>query len=640
MDEQKPGPLEWSIGSSLGVAAVLTAVYVHKLLITLILLGLLLLLIGGYLLWRWWQRGHSEQKFSSDMEQQGGNASVRKAEQKAQLDQLRKAFKEGTDVYKKRRKDIYSVPWYLMIGTPGSGKTEAIRHSEIGFPPGLTDPLAGVGGTINMNWWFTNYGVILDTAGKMVFPESTGAGQSQEWDEFLRLLRKHRQACPINGLFLALDVDKMIKDSGEAISKKASQVAQQLDRIQRSLDVRFPVYLLVTKSDFLTGFKEYFEGIDDPQLQNQILGWSNQAPLDDPVDPDAIEGHLRELVEVVKRRRLAVIRAPVNLDLHQNRRLDCTDAMFAFPESLERLIPRLKRYLQIIFSAGEFSAKPVFLRGIYFTSSMQQNGDLDEALAEFLGIQVTQLPPANVQETAKSYFLRDLFIEKSFKERLVTSASNTRRMRRNRLLILSGLTALTVGALVLFALLGSREYNKHVGQELAAWQEAAKDWQDVPHVPGGFWRPIVTQSNNNEWRYTGDDRPFTSSDLKNSSLANFHLMLKNMVSGSNSGPWIFRPLELAHGANIKEPKGAGGTQRLAAALGSRRFQDVGDEGSSAHGHGRDHPFAQGPRMPRPNAGGHRWKTAPFIRTRCRAETRILHQGPASICLEYRHARRG
>ena len=165
-----------------------------------------------------------------------------------------------------------------MIGTPGSGKTEAIRHSEIGFPPGLTDPMTGVGGTINMNWWFTNYGVILDTAGKMVFPEAGGGGQSNEWDEFLKLLRKHRPACPINGLFLALDVDKMIKDTGEAISKKASQVAQQLDRVQRALDVRFPVYVLVTKSDFLTGFKEYFDGIDDPQLQNQIWAGPIKTP--------------------------------------------------------------------------------------------------------------------------------------------------------------------------------------------------------------------------------------------------------------------------------------------------------------------------------------------------------------------------
>ncbi len=544
MDEQKTGPVEKTIGGILAAGSVVIAVLTRNWVICLILVGFLLLLVLGYVLWRKWKRGRDEKRFSGGLDEQGGNANVRKAEQKAQLDQLRKAFQGGILVYKQRKKDIYSVPWYVMIGTPGSGKTEAIRHSEIGFPPGLTDPMTGVGGTINMNWWFTNYGVILDTAGKMVFPEAGGGGQSNEWDEFLRLLRKHRPACPINGLFLALDVDKMIQDTPETISKKAGQVAQQLDRIQRALDVRFPVYVLVTKSDFLTGFKEFFDGIDDPQLQNQILGWSNQAQLDAPVDANEIERYLRELVELIKRRRLAVMRAPISLDLQQNRRLDCTDAMYAFPESLERLIPRLKRYLQIIFSAGQFSAKPVFLRGIYFTSSMQQNGDLDEALAEFLGIKVTDLPPANILEKEKSFFLRDLFIEKAFPERLVTSASNTRRMRRNRLLILSGLTALILGSVVTFAWLGHRALNGAVGEYQLLFREAAasNQWVQLSYAPGiALWHPLIS----NDLRDASGDP--LSSTYPNS-MADFLATLTDRVSlASDDVPWIFRPLRSFRG---------------------------------------------------------------------------------------------
>ena len=134
MDEQKPGPIEWSIGGTLGVAAVLTGVVAKKWWLCAVLLGLLLLLVAGYIAWRMWKRHRNEKQFSGEIEQQSSNAGVRKAEQKAQLDQFRRAFMGGIDVYKKRKKDVYSVPWYLMIGTSGSGKTEAIRHSEIGFP--------------------------------------------------------------------------------------------------------------------------------------------------------------------------------------------------------------------------------------------------------------------------------------------------------------------------------------------------------------------------------------------------------------------------------------------------------------------------------------------------------------------------
>ena len=38
----------------------------------------------------------------------------------------------------------------------------------------------------------------------------------------------------------------------------------------------------------------------------------------------------------------------------------------------------------LIFVAGEWSAKPLFLRGIYFTSSMREGSALDAELADIL----------------------------------------------------------------------------------------------------------------------------------------------------------------------------------------------------------------------------------------------------------------
>ena len=201
---------------------------------------------------------------------------------------MRGKFQTGLQEFKSRGKDIYKLPWYVIIGESGSGKTEAIRHSEIDFPPGLNKEHQGTGGTVNMDWWFTNRGVILDTAGSMVFPEA-GAGETPEWQEFLRLLKKARPQCPVNGLFLVLSIESLIKDSADRISQKASRLAQHLDLIQRTLDVRFPVYLLVTKSDLLIGFREFFDSIEDPLLQHQMFGWSNPDPLDAPFRPDLID---------------------------------------------------------------------------------------------------------------------------------------------------------------------------------------------------------------------------------------------------------------------------------------------------------------------------------------------------------------
>ena len=175
-----------------------------------------------------------------------------------------------------------------------------------------------------------------------------------------------------------------------------------MDLIQRTLDVRFPVYLLVTKSDLLTGFREFFDNVEDPLLQHQMFGWSNPDPLDAAFRPDLVEQHLENVAEQVRRRRLALLRDAFTARQSGRhpalfcrldsggfgggpRRLDEVDKMFALPESILRLAPRLRRYLETIFVAGEWSAKPVFLRGIYFTSSMREGKALDEAIAYATG---------------------------------------------------------------------------------------------------------------------------------------------------------------------------------------------------------------------------------------------------------------
>ena len=75
---------------------------------------------------------------------------------------------------------------------------------------------------------------------------------------------------------------------------------------------------------------------------------------------------------------------PVHTEDPSARRVDQVDALYAFPDAFVKIGPRLRRYLEMIFVAGEWSPKPLFLRGIYFTSSMREGSALDAELAEAL----------------------------------------------------------------------------------------------------------------------------------------------------------------------------------------------------------------------------------------------------------------
>ncbi|HWN93884.1 MAG TPA: type VI secretion system protein, partial [Methylomirabilota bacterium] len=247
--------------------------------------------------------------------------------------------------------------------------------------------------------------------------------------------------------------------------------------IQRVLDVRFPVYVIVTKCDLLIGFREFFDGISDPQLQHQIVGWSNPDPLDTAFRPELIDQHLTAVSNRLRKRRLGLLRDPVP-ESSDHRRTDEVDALFSLPNSLSLIGPRLRRYLETIFVAGEWSAKPLFLRGIYFTSSMREGSALDQELAQAVGVPVGELAEAKAWERERAFFLRDLFMEKVFKERgLVTRATNTARMLLRRRAAIYGTAFGALALFIAFCVFGNMSLKKAIRDETGYWQYAANNKQ-------------------------------------------------------------------------------------------------------------------------------------------------------------------
>ncbi len=522
-----------------GLAAVLGAGYLlgkGMWIFAVILALLLVLLLGGYFLWVWWRHKRQSARMSGELRQQSAASprGISDPGQRARLDDLRKKFEEGVQAYRSRGKDLYSLPWYVIVGEPGSGKTEAVRHSNVGFPPGMQDEFQGVGGTINMNWWFTNHAVLLDTAGRLMF-EEVKPGETSEWREFLALLKKYRPNCPINGLLLVISSDSLIRDSADEIQRKAGKIAQQLDVIQRTLDVRFPVFIAVSKCDKILGFREFFDGLTDPQLQHQMMGWANPDPLDAPFRADLVEQHIEMVAQRLRRRRLALLRDPVpESDEPGARRADEVDTLYALPHSLGAIVPRLRRYLETIFIAGEWSAKPLFLRGIYLSSSMREGSALDQDLAEAMGVPVDDLADFRVWERDRSYFLRDLFLEKIFRERgLVTRATNTGSMLRKRkvALYLCGFAALAVFGVV--AWFSTQSLKKDVATQSQAWQQVAHQgwWDDQ------VWKQsLIPRRNNLTYIYALNTAPI-GGGLR---LPAFEAHLREVATNNLRAGWLQR----------------------------------------------------------------------------------------------------
>ena len=104
---------------------------------------------------------------------------------------------------------LRDMPWYVIIGPPGTGKTTALRQSGLHFPIDLSDDIKGVGGTRNCDWFFTEHAVLVDTAGRYVQQMSDPEVDAAEWLGFLDLLKKHRGQRALNGVIVALSMQEL-----------------------------------------------------------------------------------------------------------------------------------------------------------------------------------------------------------------------------------------------------------------------------------------------------------------------------------------------------------------------------------------------------------------------------------------------
>src|SRR5262249_56755581 len=115
---------------------------------------------------------------------------------------------------------LYDLPWYVLIGPPGSGKTTALVNSGLKFPlSGGASPaaIAGVGGTRYCDWWFTEEAVLIDTAGRYTTQDSDAKTDKESWFSFLDLLKKSRPRQPINGVLVAITVEAILTRSREEL---------------------------------------------------------------------------------------------------------------------------------------------------------------------------------------------------------------------------------------------------------------------------------------------------------------------------------------------------------------------------------------------------------------------------------------
>lgn len=422
----------------------------------LILLGLGL---GLLFLRKIWHR-RREQKFVQQViEQDEAHLKSLTGKEREELKEIQNRWKEAIETLRRSHlrkygNPLYVLPWYLVIGESGSGKTTAISSARLSSPFAEYTRTSGISGTRNCDWWFFEQTIILDTAGRWTIPIDESKDK-EEWQRFLNLLIKYRKKEPLNGLIVTIAADKLLSAPPEVLEDDARNIRRRLEELMRVLGTKVPVYILVTKCDLIQGMVQFCEQLP-PECLDQAMGYIKKdltAPVSSFLDQafQTISDRLHDL-------RLLL--------LQQMRPSAIEPGFLLFPEEFTALKIGLKVFMEVAFRENPYQETPL-LRGLFFSSGRQEGTPYSHFLKELGLIGEREVLPG----TSKGLFLHDFFAKILPKDRGLLAptqrALQWRSLTRNLGLVSWVTLGIAVCGLLSFSFVKNLQTLREVTREFA-----------------------------------------------------------------------------------------------------------------------------------------------------------------------------
>jgi type VI secretion system protein ImpL len=350
------------------------------------------------------------------------------------------------------REALYDLPWYVIIGPPGAGKTTALVNSGLKFPirgEGQPQPVAGVGGTRYCDWWFTEEAVLIDTAGRYTTQDSDAKDDRAGWLAFLDLLKKNRPRQPINGVMVAISVEDLMTLGAEELAAHSSAIRRRLLELHDRLKVDFPVYVLFTKADLVAGFMEFFGHLGETD-RRRVWGHTFQTADKTKNMIGQVPAELDALIERLNEQ--------LPDKLQDEPTPSARVGLFGFPTQMAAAKPKAVAFLNDVFEPTRYHANAT-LRGFYFTSGTQHGTPIDQLLGAMARTYGAEAVGAEAfSGIGKSFFLTDLLLKVVIGEAGWVS-HDPGAVRRSRLIaggVYAAIGVVAVAALALWAVSYSR----------------------------------------------------------------------------------------------------------------------------------------------------------------------------------------
>jgi type VI secretion system protein ImpL len=279
--------------------------------------------------------------------------------------------------FKTQSDPIFRLPWRLIIGPEGSGKTSILLNS--GLEPQLLSVNASDVGTKTStrlcNIWLAKNTIFLEISGRFF------DGDLARWTQLLRvihgtdsvppwrrLLGKGQQTVKLRGVIACSELREYTGASADPqrFERYCRNWHDRFRAIGEVFGIRYPVYHVITKCDGIPYFTEYFRHFPEPDTR-QVLGCTLRTPDASPGPGEVFaEAESKRLTKAFRVLHQSLAERRITELAHESDSRLRPD-IYEFPRELKRIRGPVVQFLVDAFRPDALLPAPV-LRGYYFTA--------------------------------------------------------------------------------------------------------------------------------------------------------------------------------------------------------------------------------------------------------------------------------
>ena len=170
----------------------------------------------------------------------------------------------------------YALPWYLVVGEPGSGRSTAIKALNMSWPHG-DQPIATNAPVVQCDYWMAATALFIE-------PNNTVLGSSRTQGALQLLcyeLKAKRPREPVDGIIVVVSARFLANAGEDEIQRYATTLRRYLIEIAQAFEADIPTYVVVSSIDVLWGFGDAFQWTAERRDEEP---WGFSLPVEVPAE--------------------------------------------------------------------------------------------------------------------------------------------------------------------------------------------------------------------------------------------------------------------------------------------------------------------------------------------------------------------